>query len=90
MEDSPQIHYYYQYYPANVKRVLASGSSAFTDDTTVLKYPLAPGKDTIRLETEGKLLNIIGPHERIIRLKRNLRRRSLPRTRTQRNHRPTH
>ncbi|RMD39247.1 hypothetical protein DV735_g5880, partial [Chaetothyriales sp. CBS 134920] len=55
-----------------VKQVLASGSSAFigeVDDSTVLKYPLAPGEDMTRLDVERKLLEIIGPHERIIRLK---------------------
>ncbi|KAL2863690.1 uncharacterized protein BJX67DRAFT_390361 [Aspergillus lucknowensis] len=34
-----------------------------------MKYPLAPGGDMSRLEVEKKLLEIIGPHERIIRLK---------------------
>ncbi|KAL3480619.1 kinase-like domain-containing protein [Aspergillus californicus] len=51
---------------------MASGSSAFigeVDDLTVMKYPLAPGGDMSRLEIEKKLLEIVGPHERIIRLK---------------------
>ncbi|KAG4439228.1 hypothetical protein IFR05_005266 [Cadophora sp. M221] len=55
--------------PQGVKRVIASGSSAFVgvvDDSTVLKYPFAPGGDLSRLEIEKKLLQIIGPHPRII------------------------
>ncbi|KAF1844396.1 kinase-like protein [Cucurbitaria berberidis CBS 394.84] len=71
-ENSPDIHVYQHYCPPGVKRVLASGASAFigeVDDSTVFKYPLAPGQDMVRLEIEGKLLSIIGPHERIIGLK---------------------
>lgn len=63
---------YQHYCPPGVKQVLASGSSAFigeVDDSTVFKYPLAPGGDMTRLEVERKLLEIIGPHKRIIRLK---------------------
>jgi len=60
---------YHQYCPPGVRRVLASGTSAFIgeiDDTTVLKYPLAPGGDTSRLEHEYKILDIVGRHPRII------------------------
>jgi len=63
---------YQRYCPPGVKRVLASGGSAFigeVDDSTVLKYPLAPNEETTRLEVERKLLEIIGQHERIIGLK---------------------
>ena len=67
-----QVIVYKQYCPPRVKRVIASGSSAFigeVDESTVMKYPLAPGGDTSRLEIEKKLFEIVGPHERIIRLK---------------------
>ena len=72
MSDDAEIIVYRHYCPPGVKRVIASGSSAFigeVDEVTVLKYPLAPGGDTSRLETERKLLEIVGPHERIIELK---------------------
>ncbi|OAL45464.1 kinase-like protein [Pyrenochaeta sp. DS3sAY3a] len=71
-DSDPTVTIYQQYCPPGVKRVLASGSSAFIgeiDDSTVFKYPLAPGGEMIRLEVEGKLLEIIGRHERIIGLK---------------------
>ncbi|OQE24993.1 hypothetical protein PENFLA_c009G06491 [Penicillium flavigenum] len=48
------------------------GGSAFVgevDEPTVMKYPLAPGGDMSRLDIEKKLLEIVGPHERIIGLK---------------------
>ncbi|KAL2127179.1 hypothetical protein VTI74DRAFT_11199 [Chaetomium olivicolor] len=48
------------------------GGSAFigeVDDSTVFKYPLAPGRDMTRLEVERKLLEIILPHESIIAFK---------------------
>jgi serine/threonine protein kinase len=63
---------YRHYCPQGVKRVMASGSSAFigeVDEATVLKYPLAPNGDMSRLDTERKLLEIVGPHPRIIQLK---------------------
>lgn len=63
---------YCQYHPPGVKRVIASGSSAFigeVDGSTVLKYPLAPDEDMGRLEIEAKLLELVGPHPRIICLK---------------------
>lgn len=66
------VHHYYRYYPPGVKQALASGTSAWigeVDDSTVFKYPLAPGGDMTRLDVERKLLEIIGPHERIIGLK---------------------
>lgn len=69
MSDDSEETIYRHYCPQGVKRVIASGSSAFVgevDDSTVLKYPLAPGGDLSRLEIEEKLLNIIGPHPRII------------------------
>ena len=68
----PTTTIYQHYCPPRVKRVIASGSSAFigeVDDSTVFKYPLAPDGDMTRLTVEGKLLEIIGPHERIIGLK---------------------
>jgi serine/threonine protein kinase len=71
-DSDPTVIIYQQYCPLGVKRVLASGSSAFIgeiDDSTVLKYPLAPGGEMNRLEVERKLLEIIGRHERIIGLK---------------------
>ncbi|KAL3470234.1 kinase-like protein [Aspergillus californicus] len=67
-----QVVIYKQYCPPNVKQVIASGSSAFigeVDESTVMKYPLVPSGDMSRLEVEKKLLEIVGPHERIIRLK---------------------
>lgn len=66
---------YHQYYPSGVKRVLASGTSAFigeVDESTIFKYPLiAEGEelDMSRIEIEKQLLEIVGPHERIIALK---------------------
>ncbi|KAL2192169.1 kinase-like protein [Thermothelomyces heterothallicus CBS 203.75] len=71
-EEGPSIVIYQHYCPPEVKRVLASGGSAFigeVDDSTVLKYPLAPGGDMTRLKAEKKLLEITGPHERIIAYK---------------------
>lgn len=60
---------YQHYTPPRVKRVIASGSSAFigeVDELTVMKNPLTPGGDTSRIDIKRKLLEIIGPHERII------------------------
>jgi serine/threonine protein kinase len=71
-DSDPTVTIYQQYCPQGVKRVLASGSSAFIgeiDDSTVFKYPLAPGGEMNRLEVERKLLEIVGRHERIIGLK---------------------
>jgi hypothetical protein len=70
-DGDPSVTVYQHYCPRGVKRVLASGSSAFigeVDDPTVFKYPLAPGGEMSRLEVEGKLLQIVGQHERIIGL----------------------
>jgi hypothetical protein len=67
-----QVFVYQVYCPPTVKEVIASGTSAFVgevDGSTVMKYPLAPGGDMSRLEIEKKLLDIVGPHERIIGLK---------------------
>lgn len=66
------IHYYQQYHPDGVKQVLATGGSAYVgevDETTVLKYPLAPGGDMTRLDEEKELLEIVCPHPHIIQLK---------------------
>jgi serine/threonine protein kinase len=60
---------YHQYCPKGVRRVLASGSSAFigeVDDSTVLKYTLEPGGDMTRLKHEYNILNLVGQHPRII------------------------
>ena len=72
MSDDADVVVYRHYYTPGVKRVIASGSSAFigeVDESTVLKYPLAPGGDVSRLEVERELLEIVGPHPRIIGLK---------------------
>ncbi|KAK8071894.1 Serine threonine protein kinase [Apiospora saccharicola] len=72
MSDDQGAIVYQHYYPPGVKRVIASGSSAFIgeiDEYTVLKYPLSPTQATDRLEVEKKLLEIVGPHERILQLK---------------------
>lgn len=66
------VHYYYQYCPSEVTEVLAHGTSTWigeVDESTIFKYPLEPGGDMTRLDVERKLLEIVGPHERIIRLK---------------------
>lgn len=57
---------YRHYCPPGVKRVIATGTSAFigvVDESTVLKYPLSP-RDVSRLEVARKLLKIVGPHPR--------------------------
>lgn len=72
MTEETEVTIYRQYCPPGVKRVIAAGSSAFigeVDDYTVFKYPLAPNGDMSRLEIERKLLEIVGLHERIIKLK---------------------
>lgn len=72
MFDDTEVVLYKHYYPPGVKRVIASGSSAFIgeiDESTVLKYPLAPGGDMGRLDIEMQLLKIVGPHKWIIGLK---------------------
>ncbi|CDM38314.1 hypothetical protein DTO013E5_10005 [Penicillium roqueforti] len=69
MLDDAEVVIYRHYCPPGVKKVIASGSSAFigeVDDLTVMKYPLAPGGDMSRLEIEKKLFEIVGSHERII------------------------
>jgi len=72
-DDTEQtVFIYHQYFPAGVKEVIASGTSAFigeVDESTVLKYPLGPGGDMSRLKVERDLLEIIGPHERVIGLR---------------------
>ncbi|KAJ8131691.1 hypothetical protein O1611_g1936 [Lasiodiplodia mahajangana] len=70
--DNATFTYYYQYYPDDVKSVLNSGTSTWVgvvDESTVMKYPLAKDGETTRLDAEKKLLEIIGPHERIIGFK---------------------
>lgn len=60
---------YHHYHPPGVRRVLASGTSAFigeVDDTTILKFTLRAGGDPFSLRHEHELLKIVGPHERII------------------------
>lgn len=72
MLDDTEVIVYKHYRPPRVKRVIASGSSAFIgeiDEFTVLKYPLAPGGDMGRLDVERQLLEVVGSHERIIGLK---------------------
>ena len=69
MSDGVDVVVYRHYYPPGVKRFIASGSSAFigeVDESTVLKYPLAAGGDVSRLKVERELLEIIGPHPRVI------------------------
>ena len=71
-KELPIITTYQHYCPPGVKRVLALGTSAFireVDESTVFKYPLTPRGDMACLEVERKLLEIIGPHEQITRLK---------------------
>ncbi|KAH9890206.1 protein kinase-like domain-containing protein [Xylariomycetidae sp. FL2044] len=74
MAEDPNVTvtYYHRYLPPGVKRVIASGSSAWIgeiDDYTVLKYTLAPDGDKSRLEIERKLHEIVGHHPRIIQMK---------------------
>ena len=72
MSDDSDIVVYRQSCPSGVKRVLATGGSAYigeVDESTVVKYPLAPNRDMNRLEVERKLLEIIGLHPRIIGMK---------------------
>ncbi|KAJ6438870.1 ABC transporter CDR4 [Purpureocillium lavendulum] len=60
---------YHHYNPPGVRRVLASGTSAFigeVDGKTILKYPLERGGDLSSLEHEHRLLQIVGPHQRSI------------------------
>ncbi|KAE9966140.1 hypothetical protein BLS_007198 [Venturia inaequalis] len=72
---------YSRWRPQNVKRILATGSSAFVgeiDDYTVLKYPLAQRDENralerqsriemeARLEIESKILDVVCPHPRIV------------------------
>ncbi|KFY87604.1 hypothetical protein V500_06870 [Pseudogymnoascus sp. VKM F-4518 (FW-2643)] len=62
----------YRHYCPDVKRVIATGTSAFigeVDKSTVLKYPLSPSGDVGQLAVERKLLEIVSPHPRITLLK---------------------
>lgn len=66
------VHHYFHYHPGDVQRVIATGTSAFVgvvDDSTVLKYPLEPGGDLASLKYEHELLQIVGPHPRIVAVK---------------------
>jgi serine/threonine protein kinase len=72
--DSCQVVEISLYYPENVKDVLGMGSSCFiglVNDTTVMKYPHHPNDDAklAALTIEAKILEAIGDHDRIIRLK---------------------
>ncbi|CCF44568.1 hypothetical protein CH063_13922 [Colletotrichum higginsianum] len=63
-----------RYCPPGVKSIIAAGGSSFigeVDDYTVFKYPLRAGDELTlnRLDTERQLLDVVGPHERIIQLK---------------------
>ncbi|TWU77384.1 hypothetical protein ED733_006057 [Metarhizium rileyi] len=68
MSDSDVVEYHH-YHPHGVRRVLASGTSAFigeVDSLTILKYPLKQGGDSTRLELEHKILDIVGHHPHVI------------------------
>lgn len=57
MLDDTEVIIHRHYCPPEVKKVIASGSSAFigeVDDLTVMKLPLAPGGDMSRLEISRK------------------------------------
>ncbi|TPX14902.1 uncharacterized protein E0L32_005011 [Thyridium curvatum] len=72
-DDFVQVYEYHQYCPPGAQRVIASGFSPWIgemDESTVFKYPLNPGGDRTRLELEHQILEIVGPHPRIIGLKR--------------------
>lgn len=74
MPDGRRVFIYNSYYPPGVKKILASGTSAFVgevDESTVLKYPLAPDNKELaaRLKAEKELLQIVGLHPRIAGLK---------------------
>lgn len=64
--------YIYEYMPPGVQRIIGIGSSAFIgaiDEYTVLKYPLQQGGDVARLKIESRLLEIVGEHPNIIKMK---------------------
>lgn len=66
------VRYHYPYCPPGVTEVIGLGSSTYigaVDESTVFKYPVAPGEDLERLEIERKFFEIIGSHERIIGFK---------------------
>ncbi|GCB26214.1 fibroblast growth factor receptor 2 [Aspergillus awamori] len=72
--NKPGVKEYREYCPPGVKHVIASGGSAWigeVDESTVLKYPLAPDNTDVVswLETERKLLEFVGHHEHIIKVK---------------------
>ena len=72
MSDNLDVTIYYEYCPLRVQQVIAFRSSVFVrevDELTVFKYPLTLSRDLSRLKVEKKLLNIVGLHPRIIRLK---------------------
>ncbi|KAF6824707.1 hypothetical protein CMUS01_10119 [Colletotrichum musicola] len=74
MAEEQEVIVIERYCPPGVKNIIAAGGSAFigeVDDCTVLKYALRAGDELTlsQLDTERKLLEIVGPHKRIIGLK---------------------
>lgn len=64
-----EIVEYHHYLPPGVRRILASGSSAFiglVNNSTVLKYTHELGGDRTRLEIEHQILTTVGKHPGII------------------------
>lgn len=58
----------HSYRPPGVSEIIARGGGTFigaVDDTTVLKYPLIPD-DRESIETEARLLEVLGEHPRTI------------------------
>ncbi|KAJ5799200.1 uncharacterized protein N7518_001268 [Penicillium psychrosexuale] len=65
------IRVIHQYLPPGVSEIIGWGGGSYiglVDDTTALKYPHVPG-DRQSLEVEAQLLDILGPHPRIIQSK---------------------
>ncbi|RDA90459.1 hypothetical protein CP533_3935 [Ophiocordyceps camponoti-saundersi (nom. inval.)] len=66
----PFVTYVHDYFPPGVSRIIAWGINGFigqVDNSTVLKYNLIEGDDDMsKIEHEHQLLNIVGPHARII------------------------
>ena len=68
MSECEVVEYHY-YCLKGVRRVLASGSSAFigeVDESIIVKYSLVPDGDISRLSHEHNILRLVGPHPRII------------------------
>lgn len=58
----------HRYYPPGVSEIIGRGGECFIgviDDFTVLKYPCIPG-DQESIQTEARLLEVLGSHPRII------------------------